>query len=202
VKVTAAFSVQPSDAAELLAAHSMVRLITIDADGWPRVGLHVFVARGLDVEVHLANDDQQLADMRRIPRAVIEVDDVLSFSPSHWVDEHSATHADQYYRCVMLRGVPELDATSDAVRAHLRALLARHQPEGRYVGLDEDRAGYDPLIARLTVVRLTGAELSTKFKLGQGASTHARERIMDGLSEQGTDLARTTSEAIERHRPR
>src|SRR4051812_25783613 len=100
----------------------MVRLITVDPDGWPRVGLHVFVSRGLDVEVHLANDDEQLADMRRTPRAVIEVDDILSFSPSHWVDDRSAAHADQYYRCAMLRGVPELDATPDAVRDHLRAL--------------------------------------------------------------------------------
>src|SRR3569623_476067 len=116
----------------------MLRLVTIDADGWPRVGLHVYVPRRLDLEVHLANDDAQLEDMRRTPRAVMEVDDILSFSPSHWVDEQSATHADQFYRCAMFRGVPELDPSGEAVTNHLRTLLQRYQPEGRYVGLDDD----------------------------------------------------------------
>ena len=174
----------------------MVRLVTIDADGWPRVGLHVYVPRGLDIEVHLANDDAQLADMRRTPRAVMEVDEILSFSPSHWVDEHSATHADQFYRCAIFRGVPELDATSEAVADHLRALLERYQPEGRYVGLDEGRDAYGPLIGLLTVVRLTNAELSSKFKLAQVTSAEARSLIRHRLEEQGTPLARATSDAI------
>ena len=174
----------------------MLRLVTIDADGWPRVGLHVYVACGLDLEVHLANDDAQLEDMRRTPRAVMEVDDILSFSPSHWVDEQSATHADQFYRCAMFRGVPELDPSGEAVTNHLRTLLQRYQPEGRYVGLDDDRASYGPLIGLLTVVRLTGAQLSTKFKLAQTTSSEARSLIRNRLDEQGTPLARATSEAL------
>src|SRR6185503_1249745 len=133
--------------------------------GWPRVGLHVYVHDGLAVEVHLANDDPQLADLRRTARVVVEVDDILSYSPSHWIDAENATHADQYYRCAMLRGEPTLVDASSAVVEHLRTLLERYQPEGKYAAVEHGHAAYMQYVERLTLVRLTPTDVATKFKL-------------------------------------
>jgi transcriptional regulator len=160
--------------------------------------LHVHVPRGLGAELHLANDDPQLADMRRTSRAVIEVDEVLSFSPSHWLDAENAAHADQYYRCAILRGEPQLDDARSAVACHLRELLERYQPEGSHAPVDETNALYTGYLDRLTVVRLITTDISTKFKLAQKASANARERIVGRLRESTREVDRATSEVIER----
>lgn len=199
MKDTPEYRVASDEVIQLLAEQPMVRLVTVDPEGWPRVGLHVFVSRGAEVEVHLANDDPQLADIRRTGRVVIEVDDVLSFSPSHWVDETNAAHADQYFRCAVMRGEPDVIAERATVVEHLRALLARYQPEGRYTGVDEGPALYDAYIDRLTIVRLAPADVTTKFKLAQKTSSDARLRIIEHLRTTGGAQNQATSVAIERH---
>jgi predicted FMN-binding regulatory protein PaiB len=193
------YRVRDEDVVQLLDEQAMVRLITLDADGWPRIGLHVFVHRGLEVEVHLANDDPQLADIRRTARAVIEVDSVLSFSPSHWVDEENASHADQFYRFASLRAEPELVDRRAAVIDHLRATLARYQPEGRYHAVEDGHALYDHYVARLTLVRLVPTAVATKYKLAQTTPASARSQILQGLRERGSDVDQLSSRAIERH---
>jgi hypothetical protein len=184
------------DAAQLLAQQRIVRLVTVDPAGWPRVGLHVFVHDELSVEMHLANDDPQLDDMRRTSLAVVEVDRLLAFSPSYWVDPESATHGNQYYQFAAFRGEPELAGSPEDVAAHLRALLARYQPEGGYEPIADDSSLYRSYYDQLTVVRLRPIEVLTKFKLLQLASPSVRTRVVDGLLERGGEVDRATMSAI------
>lgn len=183
----------------LLTERPMIHLVTVDEAGWPRVGLHVFVHDGLAVEVHLPHEDPQLGDIRRTGRATIQVDDILVFSPSHWVDETNAAHADHYFRTASLSGEPELLNSRDAIVAHLQTLLHRFQPEGKYIGMEENMAMYEALVDRLTVVRLRPTAISTKFKLGQKAPASVQSRIIRQLRLRDSELDRATIAAMERH---
>ena len=202
VKHTPEYRASNDEVIQLLADQPMVRLITIDADGWPRVGLHVHVTHGLHVELHLANDDPQLADLRRTGRVVIEVDEVLSFSPSHWVDDENASHADQYFRCATLRGEPELVSDRSAIVEHLRALLMCRQPEGMYVRVDEGHPLYAGYLDRLTLVRLAPADVVSKFKVAQQVSADTRARIVQRLGEHESAVNRATRRVIEQSNER
>src|SRR6476661_6574680 len=105
-----AFSASAPDIIDLLQTQRLARLVTIDPDGIPRIGVHVFVHEALDVELHLVSDDPQLDDIRRGSPAVIEVDEPLASAPSYWMDPADATNADQFYRCASLWGATEVTA--------------------------------------------------------------------------------------------
>src|SRR3954471_10609433 len=94
-----AFAASPEDVVALIDSQRLARVVTIDPDGIPRIGLHVFIHDGLTIEMHLVNNDPQLDDVRRGSPVVIEVDETLATIPSHWHDPENATNADQFYRC-------------------------------------------------------------------------------------------------------
>jgi predicted FMN-binding regulatory protein PaiB len=197
-----AFRAGDGDVAALLADQRMVRLITVDVDGWPRVGVHVHTSQGLDVEVHLVRADPALEDIARSGRALIEVDEVMASAPSHWVDDENASHADQFYRCAVLRGEVELTTDRAQIAEHLSRLLVKQQPEGRYVPLDERPDLYGGYLDRLTLVRMRTTRLTTKFKLAQRTPREARTRIVTRLRERGSPIDFRTADAIEEVRPR
>jgi uncharacterized protein len=193
-----AFRAGEGDVAALLADQHMVRLITVDPDGWPRAGLHVHTSQGLDVEIHLVRTDPALEDIARSDKVVLEVDEVMSSAPSHWVDGDNASHADQFYRCALLRGTVELTTDAGAIIAHLAALLEKQQPEGRYAPLSARPDLYDGYLQRLTLVRMRTTEVTTKFKLGQRTPREAREQIISRLRERGTPIDVRSADLIER----
>jgi predicted FMN-binding regulatory protein PaiB len=187
-----------ADAAELIANHIAGRLITVGADGTPHVGVFPFLHRERRIEVHLAEGDEQLADLRRGSSCVFEVGDVLAFIPSHWEDEHNASGADIYHRTAVMEGSAELVADADAVAEHLRSLLSRYQPEGRYVAVDADNDMYARMLRRLTLVRLTIDRVRSKFKLGQQRPVEMRERIIAELRQRNRPADRTAADAVSR----
>lgn len=196
-----AFVASPEDVLDLLASQRMVRLVTIDGDGIPRVGVHVFVHDGLTVELHLVSDDPQLDDIRRGSPAVIEADEVLASVPSHWIDAADATHADQFYRCASLWGETETTTELEAVATHLQGIMRRYQPEGRHVPVSSDSDMYRRPMARLTVVRVRGASLRSKFKLAQRTGRESRGQILQGLEGRGRPIDERTAELIEKATP-
>jgi hypothetical protein len=107
------FAASGEDVIALLASQRLARIVTIDADGIPRVGLHVFIHDGLTVEMHFAIDDAQLEDVRRGSPVVIEVDEALATAPSHWLDEANATNADQFYLFASLWGATSVVTDGD-----------------------------------------------------------------------------------------
>ena len=190
------FAASADDVVALLASQLLARIVTIDPDKIPRVGLHVFIHDGLTVEMHFATDDAQLEDVRRGSPVVIEVDETLSTSPSHWIDEANATNADQFYRCASLWGTTSIVTDPDAIATHLRGILAKYQPEGRHSAVTASAEYYREAIAYLNVVRVTGTSMRTKFKLGQSTDPAKREQILARLRERGGPLDGRTAALI------
>jgi predicted FMN-binding regulatory protein PaiB len=199
-----------ADVADLIANHIAGRLITVGDDGTPHVGVFPFLHREGCIEVHLAEGDEQLLDLRRgsTPGAtppstsasacVFEVGDVLAYVPSYWEDEHNASGADIYHRTVVMECTAELVATPDAVAGHLRNLLSRYQPEGRYVAVDASNGMYASMLRRLTLVRLTIARARSKFKLGQQRPVDMRQRIIAELLERNRPSDHVAADAVSR----
>jgi uncharacterized protein len=187
-----------ADVADLIANHIAGRLITVGDDGTPHVGVFPFLHRTGCIEVHLAEGDEQLADLRRGSSCVFEVGDVLAYVPSYWEDEHNASGADIYHRTVVIEGAAELLVTPDAVAEHLRNLLSRYQPEGRYVGVDTHNEMYARMLPRLTLVRLTIGRVRSKFKLGQQRPVDMRQRIIAELRQRSRPADHVAAEAVSR----
>jgi transcriptional regulator len=196
-----AFAATVEQVADLLSSQRLVRLVTIDPEGIPRIGVHVFVHDGLAVELHLVLDDPQLDDIRRGSPAVIQVDEVLATAPSHWTDPVDATHADQFYRCASLWGATETTTDPEAIAAHLRGIMGRYQPEGRHAPVVASDGMYRRPIERLAVVRVRGSSVRSKFKLAQRTSRESRRQILQGLEHRGGELDKRTSELIDRAVP-
>lgn len=195
-----AFTAGAQDIIDLLASQRLARIVTIDPDGIPRIGIHVFVHDGLTVELHLVADDPQLDDVRRGSPVVIEVDEVLASAPSHWVDPANATHADQFYRCASLWGATEVTSDIEAVASHLRGIMRRYQPEGRHEPVAPDHHFYGKAMRRLVIVRVQGTSTRSKFKLAQRTGRESREKILRGFHERGAPLDPRTAELIEQAR--
>ena len=186
-----------ADAATFIASQRLARLVTVSADGWPRIGVHVFVHDGLTVEMHLLEDDPHLEDIRANGRALIEIDEPLANARSEWVDASDATNADQYYRCVVIRAAPVVLADRASVVGHLTRVLARYQPGASHTPLEPAHSHYEPHHRRLHVVRLAGENVSTSFRLGQRTHPAALARILDGLRASGTELDVRTASLLE-----
>jgi predicted FMN-binding regulatory protein PaiB len=183
---------------EFLASQRLGRLIVVGQDGWPQVGLHPYTwDRGV-LEVHLVNSDEQLAGLRGQSQGVFEVDDVLSAAPSHWLDEENATHADHFYRCVILRGPMTLSPDTADVESHLQRLLAKYQPDGRYAPIDRKDVRYGKYMAALTLVRIEAQDIRSKFKLAQRTSEEDRGKIVRQLRERADARDLPSVEAIEK----
>jgi predicted FMN-binding regulatory protein PaiB len=191
-----AFTATTEEIVDLFASQRLARLVTIDGDGIPRIGVHVFVHEGLELEVHMANDDPQLADIRRGSPVVLEADETLSAAPSHWLDPHDATHADQFYRCASVWGRIELVNDAEAIASHLAGILERYQPEGRHVPVTHDHEFYRGAIGFLTVVRVRGTSTRSKFKLAQKTADESRSQIVRSLRERRAPLDERTADFI------
>ena len=183
---------------EFLASQRLGRLIVVGSDGWPQVGLHPYTWDHGVLEVHLVNSDEQLAGLRGQTQAVFEVDDVLSAAPSHWVDEQDATNADHFYRCVILRGPMTLSKEIADVESHLKRLLAKYQPDGRYAAIDRNDARYGKYMAALTLIRIEAQDIRSKFKLAQRTSDEDRAEIVRQLSQRADARDLRTVDAIEK----
>lgn len=193
-----AFRPSEQDVIALFASQRLARIVTIDPGGIPRVGIHVFVHDGLTIEMHMAKDDTQLADVQRGSPVVIEVDEVLSSAASHWIDEENATHADQFYRFASVWGPTEIVTSPDAIAEHLRRILAKYQPEGRHAPVAASAEYYRDAIRFLEVVRIHGTSIRSKFKLAQATEPATRDVIVQRLRDRQGQLDERTAALIER----
>ena len=193
------FRASREDVDDLLASQRLGRLIALGDDGFPQVALHPYTWDNGVLEVHLVNHDEQLQAFRDNVRAAFEVDDVLSASPSHFVDEENATNADHFYRCVIMRGTLALSKDIAAVESHLKRLVAKYQPESRYAPIDRNDSRYGKYMAALTLIRLEPVEIRTKFKLGQHTGEESRAAIVKGMRHRAEGQDIRTADLLERH---
>ncbi len=178
----AKFDVAEAHVERLLSSARVARLLTVGDDGMPHIGIYPFVFGDGWIEVHLAQRDEQLADLRARPRVAVEIDEIFGPIPSHWSGPE-ATHADVYYRAAVFEAEAGLSGERDDVADHLRRLLERYQPEGGYDPVGEN-AEYEPYIAMLTVVCLRVVRRRAKYKLGQGSGDE-HLKVLEALAARG-----------------
>ena len=173
------------------------RLVTYEPAAAPLLGIYPFVAAGGVVEMHFAEGDPQLDQLRAHPAAVFEVDEPLAFVPSHFSGDDSAMHADLYYRFVSMECDVALDRGEGAVREHLERLLGRYQPEGRFRALTEPRADYAGAMRRLTCARLTPRTVTARYKLGQQDAPPRHAQTAEALRLRGTPIDVRTAAVLD-----
>ncbi len=185
MKLYPSYGATDDEVIALLDAAPMVRLVTRTDDGWPDVGLYVFTRSERTIEIHLERSDRQLASLRSEPRALIAVDDILAFAPSHWIDPEDASHADHYYRSATIRGAIEIREDPESLSDHFTRLLGRYQPEGGHRPVSPVEPLYTRSLARVALVRFTVTSMEAKFKLGQRTPRRNRASILEALTERG-----------------
>jgi len=164
------------------------RLVTGDAEGFPRVGLFNFLYREEEagasfVELHLNARDAQIADLKARARCAFEVSEPLCTIPSYWVDVNDGGRATMYYRAVVLRCEGEVIDDPLELQRHLGQLLMKHQPEGGHAPLSSDTPFYAQAFALLRCVRLRVVGRDVKFKLGQNLTDEKRAQVQARLEE-------------------
>jgi len=184
---------------QLAAEQAMGRLVSVRADGLPRIGLHNFVyaaGRGR-IELHCSRHDEQLPDLLERPRCLFEVDEVMAVIPSYWVDPTDAGVATTYHRTAIFECSARVIREPGELLTHLEDLMAKHQPEGGYDAL---RPGtrYAPTLRALVLVALDVVQVRTKFKLGQNRSAALRRRIVESLRGRNRPGDSRTADAVER----
>ena len=158
-------------------AQELGRLITVDANGTPHVGLYPFVRSEGTVDLHLVREDEVAVDLRARPRCVFEVDEPLGVIPSYWVHAEYGGSATAYHRTVIFECTASVLDEPRAVAAQQQRLMARYQPEGGFRAIDPDDPLYRGALRQLAAVRLTVERVRTKFKLGQNRPAETRRKV-------------------------
>jgi predicted FMN-binding regulatory protein PaiB len=166
-------------------AQEMGRLVSVDSEGRPHIGLYPFVYAGAAVEIHLVRSDEQIADLRARPRCLFEVDEVLATIPSYWVHPENAATATAYHRTVIFECTATVSDDPAVLAAQQVRLLARYQPEGGFRPLAPDEPLYRGAIAHIAAVTLSITSRRPKFKLGQNRPVAARASIIAELRGRG-----------------
>jgi predicted FMN-binding regulatory protein PaiB len=194
-----AYNATEVEAWDLVAEQPMARLVSTDDAGWPYAGLYVFAPLQPVIEFHLERTDHQLTHLRRDPRALVVIDEVHSFAPSHWTDPDDASHADHFYRSAAFRGTVELSDDPALLVPHLGRILGRYQPEGKHRPVAADEPLYERSLSRLVFVRVTTVSVETKFKLGQRTPRRIRAPMLEAIDQRGAPTDARTAEALRRH---
>lgn len=190
------------EAGAFLARSPHGRIVTVGEEGYPRLGLHpyVYAAEGNGVaprvELHLHREDPLLADLRREPKCLFEVDEPLSIVPSYWIDPEDGSNATLYHRTALLSCRASVIEDRVTLRAHLRQLMDKHQPEGGFPAFDAAPDTYDEAFALLALVRLEVVKAEFKFKLAQNRTSAVREGVAARLDERAGPADALTAERL------
>lgn len=173
-----------AEALALLVRAPFVHLASTTADGQPVLRtVHGVVVDGA-VAFHGASAGEKTEALGQ--EAVISAEEMVAQIPSYFVDPERACPATTYYLSAQVPGRLERVDDPQAKARVLRALMAKFQPEGRHLPLDEEHplcrsALHGILIARVSLERLEG-----KGKLGQNRKPEELARILELLWSRGS----------------
>jgi predicted FMN-binding regulatory protein PaiB len=174
------------------------RLLTVDGDGLPHLGLYPFAVDGDALEIHLHRADDQLAHLEARPRCAFELDEVLAAVPSYWIDPENAVAATAYHRTVLFEcEVAMISRDAAVLSAQQTRLLARYQPEGGFRTVTADEPIYRGAFGVIAAVRLAVTGRKVKWKLGQNRKPEARARVAAELRKRGRPRDARAAEALE-----
>ncbi len=178
-------------------SQDMGRLVTVDGEGTPHIGLYPFAYDGDAIEIHLVRTDEQIGDLRARPRCLFEVDEVLGVIPSYWVDPENAIMATAYHRTVIFDCEATVSEDAATLAEQQTRLLGRYQPEGGFRRVAPDDPLYRGAIAHIAAVRLDIRARRLKFKLGQNRPRDTRAKIVEELRKRGRPNDQRAADALQ-----
>ncbi len=174
------------------------RLLTVDGDGFPHLGLYPFAYDGSAFEIHLHRADDQLAHLEARPRCAFALDEVLAAVPSYWIDPENAVAATAYHRTVLFEcEVAMVSRDAAVLSAQQTRLLARYQPEGGFRAVSAGEPIYRGALGVITAVRLAITGRKVKWKLGQNRKADVRARVAAELRRRGRPRDARAADALE-----
>jgi len=140
--------------------------------------------------LHLNRKDEQIADLKAHPEALVVLHDFLSVIPSYWLETNHAGAATSYYRYAEFRCSAQILETKTELCYELQKLMEQYQPEGNYEPLSPDHPMYQADFSALAIVKLKPYFIRTKWKLGQNRSESLRKNVIKNLRNRslGQDL--------------
>jgi len=188
----------PDDALRaFVTSHQLGRLVTVNAEGQPHIGLYPFLFLDDHIEMHLHRDDEQLADLAVNPRCAFEVDEVLGTIPSHWAHATNAMFATGYHRTVIFECEATITSDPDQQAAQQQRLMQSYQPEGGHTEVTSAHAMYRGAFNQIRALSLAVRARKVKWKLAQNRDRSTREKIIGELRKRGRPTDTAAAEALQ-----
>jgi predicted FMN-binding regulatory protein PaiB len=182
---------------DFVARQELGRLVSVNAEGQPHIGLYPFVLLDDRIEMHLSRADEQLADLRSNARCAFEVDQVHGSIPSHWVHATNAMFATAFHRTVIFECEAVLSEDLEVLAAQQQRLMAHYQPDGGHRPVTADHAMYRGPLGTLTAVSLHVRARKVKWKLAQNRDRARREQIIANLRQRGRAGDEAAADALQ-----
>lgn len=171
----------PEKIKAILAAATIGRMATTDAEGYPYITPVNFVYYQDNIYFHCAPKGEKLDNIKRNTKVCFEVDIPLAYLDAGFTEDRSPCKLHQFYHCVVIRGnagfVPDGQLKLDA----LNALVAKHEKGKNFKAVHADMADYKAC----RVVEITPDKMTAKSELAQGKPEEARIAIAKHLKARG-----------------
>lgn len=182
---------------DFVSGQELGRLVTVNAEGQPHIGLYPFVFTGDAVEMHVHRSDEQLADLRANQKCAFEVDEVHGSIPSHWVHATNAMFATAFHRTVIFECVAEASEDVEVLAAQQQRLMAHYQPGGGHKPVSAEHAMYRGPLGTLAALTLRVQTRKVKWKLAQNRDRDMRAKIITNLRERGRPADGAAADALQ-----
>ena len=182
---------------DFVTAQELGRLVTVNGEGQPHIGLYPFLLTGNAIEMHLHRNDEQLADLAGNPRCRFEVDEVLGTIPSHWIHATNAMFATAYHRVVIFECEAVVSDDPEVLAAQQQRLMRDYQPEGGHAAVDTSQAMYRGAFREIRALTLQVRARRVKWKLGQNRKRQELERVIDELRKRARPTDAAAADALQ-----
>lgn len=182
---------------DFVTAQELGRLVTVNGEGQPHIGLYPFRLTGDAIEMHLHRNDEQLADLAGNARCSFEVDEVLGTIPSHWIHTSNAMFATAYHRVVIFECEAVVSDDPEVLAAQQQRLMQQYQPEGGHAVVDTSQAMYRGAFREIRALTLAVRARKVKWKLGQNRKRQELERVIEELRKRGRPTDGPAADALQ-----
>ena len=182
---------------DFVSKQELGRLVTVNSEGQPHLGLYPFLFLGDTIEIHLHRSDEQLADLRINRKCAFEVDEVHGTIPSHWVHATNAMFATAYHRTVIFECEAEISEDAEVLAAQQQRLMSHYQPDGGYKPVSAEHAMYRGPFNEIAALTLTVRARKVKWKLAQNRDRKTREKLIAALRGRGRPTDASAADALQ-----
>jgi predicted FMN-binding regulatory protein PaiB len=182
---------------DFVSKQELGRLVTVDSEGQPHIGLYPFVFLGDRVEMHLHRSDEQLSDLCINAKCAFEVDEIHGTIPSHWIHATNAMFATAYHRTVIFECVAAISEDAAVLGAQQQRLMSHYQPEGGHEPASGGHAMYRGPFNEIAALTLTLRARKVKWKLAQNRDRSTREKLIAALRERGRPTDAGAADALQ-----